>query len=183
MKVVCEIRNDNNFKKIKIISSMILLFSALFVIRVKLYSETKICGAELNFSQMRNSENSKNQILQEFYSEENKERIIVSSENGVIYNSMKQQQVQQQLLNYSDQFSLSQQTQKSLQTISEHLNKEQANSIYLDDELCGGAIQENPNEEQPLADVESLYNIIYGEESFNDALYNNDGQQNSFGDF
>lgn len=173
MKVVCEIRNDNNFKKVKIITSMILLLSALFLIRVKLHSETKISGVELSFSQFRNTENSKNskkQILEEFYAEENKERIIVNSENGLIYNSIKQVN--------SDRFSLSEQMQKNLQKIAEHLNEEQINSIYSN-ELCSS--EENANEES-YADLlvdSALY--AAGAESFISVEYS--GQQNSFGDF
>jgi hypothetical protein len=164
MKVVCEIRNDNNLKKIRIICSMILLFSVLFLIRVKLYSETKLSGVELNIYQLRITENSKKQILEEFYAEENKERIIVNSENKIILNSFKQK---------LDQFALMDQMQKNLQKIAEHLNEEQIESIYFND-LCNN--EENINGEQYV----DFYNRVFADEN---VFINGFSTQNSFSDF
>ena len=126
MKVICELRYENS-KKLKIITSIILILSTIFALKIRLLNEKTIKVTD--FSQIKPIE----------FSVDLKERIIVNQE-GVIHDS----------INRETKKEISEKTQKDIRRIINQLNEDQISEITSD--LCDTIREEENN----LAGMEEL---------------------------
>lgn len=143
MKVICDLRFENS-KKIKIITSMILILSTLFALRLKFDNQKTIKNSDFEIKQSKTTE----------YSQDLKERIIVNEE-GVIYDSIKRE-------NHNPEFT--EKTKKDLSLIINQLNEDFISEITSDLKNDDYVKDE---ENKTIADLalEALYN---SDDSFGD---------------
>ena len=139
MKVICDIRYENS-KKLKIITSIILILSTLFALKIRFNDEKT--NKVTDFSQIKEHKPIE-------FSEDLKERIIVTQE-GVIHDS----------INRETQKEISQKTQKDISKLINQLNEDQISEITSD--LCDTIRQEENNS---FAGMEEL---LASNESFGD---------------
>ena len=139
MKVICDIRYENT-KKIKIFTSIILILSTLFALRIKFHTEKNIKVSD--FSQMK--ENKPIEFSQDFT-----ERIILTEE-GVIHDSIKR----------DSQVNISEKTQMNINKIINQLNEDQISEITSD--LCDSIKQEENN------NFAGLEELLASNDSFGD---------------
>lgn len=128
MKIVCELRRDG-LKKIKIISSIILLLSALFVMKVKFQSDSnKVVGNDLTV-QLKTSQDSKQ--IADLFPDNKEERIIINQESGIIFNSIKKGE------NY-----INEKMQSYISQMMDYLQEEQLSLLY-DPDTCEQELFDN----------------------------------------
>jgi hypothetical protein len=142
MKVICDLRYENS-KKIKIITSLILILSTLFALRLKFDDQKTIKVSDFEIKQNKLNE----------YSQDLKERIIVNEER-VIYDSIKREKHNQ----------FSEKIQKNIGLIINQLNEdlitEITSGLINNEEI----IEEENNTFASLASEE----LITSDDSFGD---------------